>query len=581
MPSLRALTNFIRPYRLWALLAPVLMLLEVVMDLKQPHLMQLAIDQGIKTGDLALVRHCGLLMLVCALVGLVGGAGCTWTSSIAGIGLGADLRAALMRKVQSLGFAELDALQTGRLVTRLTNDVEQVQEATMMILRIMVRAPLLVLGGLVMAIRTYPALAPIIIVVSPLLVAVFVVISRRGHDLYLAVQEGLDRVNVVLQENLAAARLVRAFVRAKREQQRFGGANEELMTRNIRASVLVATTIPAMILILNVAMVAALWLGGRQVIQGYANLGQLLAFNNYLMQILFSLAMIGMFISRIVQADASAERVLGVLRTQPAIDEPAVPSAPPPAAGEVVFEQVTCGYDGDAAEPVLADLSFRVEPGTTLAIVGATGSGKSTLAHLVPRFYDPRAGRILLDGVDLRDWRQADLRERVALVAQETVLFSGTIRDNLAWGRPGASDEEVRRAAELAQAADFIAQQPDGYDTVLGQRGAGLSGGQRQRLSLARALLCEPSVLILDDCTSAVDATTEAALLRALAGWEHRCTRLVIAQRVGTFRGADRILLLDDGRVAALGTHRELLAGCPAYRELVRSQLGDEELGDE
>ncbi len=577
MKSFRGLWRYLRPYWLPALLAPSLMALEVTMDLMQPKLLRSIVDTGLANHDLGYVIRTGWVMLGAAVVGIIGGVGCTVFAVIASQSFGADLRGALFRKVQSLAFGDLDRLETGKLVTRLTNDVEQVQQATGMFLRIMVRAPLLLLGSLVMAVITCPTLAPLLFAVSPLLALTFWLVMRHAQVLFLRVQDRLDRVNVILQENLSGVRVVKAFVRQAYETARFAAANDAYLDDTVRASVLVAAMRPIMMLLVNASVVGVLWFGGVLMQQHRAHVGQILAFVNYLTQMLNAMMMVGMLLIRIARAGASSERLVEVLETVPEI-VPDPDCAPvPEIGGSVVFENVEFHYGRDGGDPVLEDLSFVIEPGQTLAVLGATGSGKSTLVHLIARLYDVTGGRVLLDGHDVRELRNEDLRRDVAVVLQQTLLFSGTIRENLAMARPGATDEELEAAARMAQAHDFISALPEGYDTVLGQRGVNLSGGQKQRLALARALVQQPRVLILDDCTSALDATTELAMVGALSAWSHRCTRVVVAQRLGSVVNADRILMLDNGRLAAVGTHRELLASCPLYREILRSQWAGEE----
>lgn len=578
MKSLRRLIVFMAPYRAWALIAPALMALEVAMDLAQPRLLQTIVDQGIAPNNMALVLHTLVLMIGVALVGAVGGIGCTVYATRAAQAFGADVRGALFRQVQRLSFADLARFETGRLVTRLTNDVEQVQEAAAMLLRILVRAPLLVIGSLIMAVITSPRLSLLIFALSPPLMAVFVIVTRRAHDLFTVVQDRLDRVNTTMLENLAGVRVIKAFVRSAYEIERFRHANEDYMRETVRASVIVSTMMPIMMLIINLGTVGVLWFGGVMVRAGDVQVGQVLAFINYLMEMLSSLMMVGMLLMRVARADASAERVLEVLDTEPSVQDAPDARPLPSITGRVQFDHVSFSYDGDGGEPVLRDVGFTVEPGETVAIIGATGSGKSTLVHLIPRLYDATAGRVLVDGHDVRTVRQDDLRRVTATVLQETVLFTGTIRDNIRYARPEADDEQVEAAARVAQAHDFIIGFPEGYDTMVGQRGVNLSGGQKQRLAIARALICEPTILIMDDCTSAVDATTEVAIVEALQRWSGACTRFVITHRVGSVLGADRILVLDGGSIAADGTHAELLAESPLYREIVASQLGTEEV---
>ena len=574
MSSLWRLISYMKPYWVAAVLAPLFMVMEVAMDLVQPRLLQRIVDEGLTRGDLPLVLHTGGIMVGAGVLGLIAGVVCGIFATIASYGFGADIRGALFRKIQSLSFGNLERLQTGRLITRLTNDVDQVQEAAQMFMRVLVRAPLTALGSLVMAILTNPPLSLLLVAISPLLILTLVVVSRRGHALFLALQERLDRVNTVMQENLAGVRVVKAFVREAHESQRFAGRNDEYMEASVRAATLMSVVMPIMMLLINLGVVGVIWFGGWQVQAGQTHVGRLLAFINYLLQMLSSLMIVGMLVMRVAQADASAERILGALHSEPEVQD--LPQAEPRAAagGKVEFDHVQFSYDGAEAEPVLRAVSFVAEPGQTIALVGATGSGKSTLAHLVPRFFDVTAGCVRVDDQDVRQWRQEDLRQAVAIVLQDTILFSGTIADNLRYGRPEATEAEVEQAARMAQAHDFISALPAGYDTALGQRGVNLSGGQKQRLAIARALLCRPAVLILDDCTSALDATTEFRVMQALSESAHACTRLVVAQRVGSIIAADQILVLDEGTIAAAGTHEQLLRTSPVYRDIVRSQLG-------
>ena len=580
MQTLPMLRRYLRPHWRWALLAPLFMALEVAMDLMQPRMVQHIVDQGILRQNLSLVAHTGEWMVVAALIGLAGGVGCTVFSVLAGVGLGTDLRRTLFGKVQTLSFGNLDRLETGALITRLTNDVGQIQDMTMMLLRIMVRAPLLLVGSLVMGLLTSPRLSVVFAVLIPLVVSVVVVIVRRTYPMFREVQHRLDNLNTVLQENLAGVRVVKAFVRAAHERERFGGVNDSLMAQNIAAVRVSAVTMPSMMLVLDCGIVGVLWIGGVSVAHGSLEIGQVIAFTNYLLQTLMSLMMVSMLVLRLSRAEASSQRIQEVLDSEPDVPRPARPVTPPTRTGRAAFENLTFSYDGVDHDPVLRDVSFAAEPGETVALLGATGAGKSSLVNLVPRFYDASAGRVTLDGVDVREMDEDALRAGIAVALQESVLFSGTIRDNIRYGRPGASDEEVVDAARMAQAHDFITSFPDGYDTVLGQRGVNLSGGQKQRIAIARALLPRPRVLILDDSTSAVDVETEARIQDALAADRDGRTCFVVAQRIGTVMSADRILVLDDGRIVAQGRHDELLRSSPIYRDIYDSQIGGGEVQD-
>ncbi len=575
MSSLRKLAVFLRPYWKLVIVGPLLMVLEVAMDLMQPRLLQHIIDVGIAQLDMRVVVSTGLLMVGLAIIGAVGGSGNTIISVRVSQGLGADLRSTLFRKVQSLSFGNLDRLGTGQLVTRLTNDVTQVQEVVLIVLRILVRAPLMLVGSLIMAVITSPRLALLLLVLGPLVLGMIVWLISRAHPMFSEVQRWLDDLNTVMQENLAGVRVVKAFVRTDYEIERFGQTNASLMDRTIAAIRLIAVAMPFMMLATNLGIVGVIWFGGLQVNQGTMQIGQIIAFVNYLLQSLMSLVMVSMLVMRVSRAEASADRILEVLDSQPEINNTPDALDSFSSHGRVAFENVTFHYNGHTSTPVLRDVSFVAEPGQTVAILGATGSGKSSLVHLIPRFYDVTEGRVTVDGVDVRDINKEALRGNIGIALQESVLFSGTIRDNIRYGRPDATHEEVITAARAAQAHEFISQFPDGYDTELGQRGVNLSGGQKQRIAIARSLLIRPVVLILDDSTSAVDIETEARIQAALDELMIGRTSLVIAQRISTVLEADKIIVLNNGMIAAQGTHAELLKTSPIYREIYESQLGN------
>ena len=572
MRATRTLLRYLAPYWRSALLAPLLMALEVAMDLLQPRFVQRIVDQGILAGDQNVVTQTALLMVGVAVIGLIGGVGCGVFTVLASMRFGADLRSALFRNVQSLSFGNLDKLETGGLITRLTNDVTQVQEMVMMVLRIGVRVPLLLVGSLILAIITSPRLALIFLVLVPVILGALIWVIRKTFPMFSEVQRRLDALNTVMQENLAGVRVVKAFARSAHEKLRFGRTNNYLMEQNISAVRAGAITMPFMMLAMNAGLVAALWWGGRSVIGGGLEVGELIAFINYLTQTLMSLMMISMLVVRFARAQASSERIYELMNAEPAIPEPAAPQTAH-AGNRLVFENVSFSYDRDGRDPVLKNVSFVAEPGQTVALLGATGAGKSTLVNLIPRFYDVTGGRVTLDGVDVRDLDASALRGAVGIALQESILFTGSIRDNIRYGRPDASDDEVIAAAKLAQAHDFITRFPEGYSSVVGQRGVNLSGGQKQRIAIARALLNRPGVLVLDDSTSAVDVETEARIQEGLNQRPERQTRVVVAQRISTVLNADTILVLDDGRVVAEGAHRELLETSPIYREIYASQM--------
>lgn len=572
MQSPPKLISFLKPYRRWAVLAPLMMALEVAMDLMQPRLLQNIIDRGVLRHDLPLVLHTGAWMVGLAMVGTLGGVLCGLFAVRAGQGFGADLRRALFAKIEAFAFGDLDTLDTGALITRLTNDVTQVQMLVMMFLRIMVRAPLILIGSLIMAILTSPQLSLLFLVLIPIVMIAIVLIIRRTYPMFMQLQKRLDALNIVFQENLSGVRVVKAFARALHEIRRFGVANDRLMDQNITVVRTSALTMPIMMLTLNAGVVATLWLGGVRVAAGTLQIGQVVAFINYLTQTLMSLLFVSMLVMMVSRAQASATRVREILERNPELRVP--PDGPPPVAprGRVVFENVTFRYEGDDQDPVLKNISFTAEPGETIAILGATGAGKSSLVSLIPRFYDVSAGRVTIDGADVRLLSGTAMRRLVSIALQESRLFSGTIRDNIRYGRPDATEEEVVAVAEAAQAHEFITRQKDGYDSIVGQGGVNLSGGQKQRIAIARALLMEPAVLILDDSTSAVDVQTEARIQAALAERNPGQTRLIVAQRISAARIADKILVLDEGALVGEGSHNALMESNPIYREIYESQ---------
>jgi ATP-binding cassette, subfamily B, multidrug efflux pump len=572
------LLRFVRPYRRLAYLALILLTAQVFMDLSIPRLIQRIIDQGIMRHDQTLVIHTALLMLGISVVQTLVAVGNNNLSIQVGEGAARDLREGLFLKIQTYSYGNLDRQNTGRLLVRLTSDVAALKSLTQTTLRIGTRAPFLMIGSLILMIYTDSRLAltllPLLLITS----AIIVFFITRMEPLFRSVQQKLDRLNTVLQENIAGARLVKAFVRADFEGQRFEGANEEVTQRSVQVMRFMASMSPGLTMCVNIGVVVVIWAGGLQAIRGGLTLGQIVAFTNYLMTTMQPLIMMTMLSNTWASGIASARRVDEILSTVPEVqDAPDARSLPAEAQPRIEFRDVTFRYDTDSPEAVLDGINLVAEPGQTVAFLGATGSGKSTLVDLVPRFYDAAAGIVLVDGCDIRGLTQDSLLAQVGIVPQETVLFSGTLRENIRYGRPDAGDDEVIAAARAAQAHDFIMELTQGYDTHVEERGANFSGGQRQRIAIARALLVRPRILILDDSTSSVDVETETRIQDALAERARSgeiCTSLVVAQRISTVLRADKIVVLDQGRIAAQGTHQELMASSPIYREIYESQLG-------
>jgi len=574
MRNLLKILTYLKPYRRKAVIALAALTVSILTDLAVPRLIQAIVDNGISKGDMHVVLGTmGIMLGVSALGAVVSIINTRYAVDVA-TGFGTDVRAAAFRNIQRFSFSNLDDHRTGALMTNLTSDVTRVQGTVQMAMRIMTRAPLMLLGSIVLMLVTSPRLAVWVVLLLVMTGAMVVVLSMKAQPMFLRVQAKLDRLNTVLQENLAGMRLVKAFVRSNEENRRFGVVNDDLMDQNVRVQRLFAVIMPTMTVIVNLSMVLVILIGGRQAIGGTLTTGQLMAFINYLMITMFPLLMMGNLLVMLSQAEASAGRINGVLDTKSSIVDQQGAIDLSDVRGRVVFEHVTFSYDHEGGESVLQDVNFVAEPGQTVAILGETGSGKTTLINLIPRFYDVCGGRVTVDGVDVRDVTLASLRKHVGIALQEAVLFTGTLRDNIRYGRPDASQEEVKAAAQAAQAEEFILGTSKGYDTMVEERGANLSGGQKQRIAIARALLLKPSILILDDSTSAVDVDTEAHIQEALLRLHSQCTVFIVAQRISTVLAADKILILDKGRIAAEGTHQELMQTSPIYREIYESQLG-------
>ncbi len=575
MKSLRRMIQFIKPYARESILALSFLLGVVAADLLIPRLTQRVIDQGIAARDTRLIITTALMMIGAAGLSAAFAIGNTILSARVSQSFAADLRSAIVRKVQTFSFGNLDHIQTGQLLVRATSDVNMIQLIVMMSLRLLVRAPLWMIGSMVMIIATSWRLALFLLAMIPLIILIMRLFITRAQPLFLAVQKKLDKLNQVLQENLAGVRVVKAFVRAEHEKARFDRANLDLTTQTAEVVRLMALLLPTMFATLNLGIAGVIWFGGNHVIAGGLTLGEIVACVNYIIYSLFPLLMLGMLVGPLSAAEASAGRIWEVLDSIAEVQENPQPRRPDKVRGRLAFENVTFSYNGHKHDEVLQNINLVAEPGETVAVLGATGSGKSSLVHLIPRFYDVRGGRVLLDGVDIRDMPLTDLRRQMGVALQEAVLFTGTVRDNIRYGRPDASDEEVIAAARAAQAHDFIMSFPNSYDTMIGQRGVNLSGGQKQRISIARALLVQPRVLILDDSTSAVDVETESKIQAALDKLMQDRTSFVIAQRISTVLNAHKIIVLDEGKISAVGTHAELMESSPIYREIYDSQLGE------
>lgn len=563
----------IRPYKKLALLAPIMMLLEVTAELSMPKIMTYLIDKGVGTGNTGLILRVGLLMLLISVVGIIGGIGCLICSARVSQRTGADLRKAAFEKIQQFSFHNIDIFSTPSLITRLTNDITQIQLVIMMCLRMMVRSPLLCIGSIIMAFSINAKISAIFIGVVLLLAAAVVLILKAAMPKFKMVQEKLDKVNTVMRECLAGIRVVKAFVRNEYEIEKFSDVNADYKNTTVSAFKIMLMMMPVMMILVNGTIIAILWFGCLQAKAGIMDVEEIMACITYLMQMMMATMMLAMNFMFISRAKVSADRVMEIMDEVVDITDPAAPKTPAAANGKVEYKHVEFRYKMGSGDAVLEDISFKVEPGETIGILGETGSGKSTLVNLLPRLYDVTAGQILVDGVDVRDYKIKDLRQRVAVVLQETILFSGTIRDNIRWGKADATEEEIITAAKAAQAHDFIMKLPKQYDTELGQRGVNVSGGQKQRISIARALIQNPSIIIFDDSTSAVDSLTEKNIRQGMKESHNECTKFIIAQRISSVRHADKILVLSGGKIVAQGDHNYLMETSVDYQEIFASQM--------
>lgn len=575
MESIPRLLRFLKPYRSLVAIGLLCLAGTVATDLAMPRLIQTIIDRGVKQRDMHAILTISAIMIGLTLVSVALTIGNMLLAVRVSQRASADLRRELFVHIQSLSFGNLDRLQTGPLLTRLSSDISQVTQLVLSTMRMFVRAPIMIAGSVILMLATNPRVGLFILGLVPPIALVLAYYTNRAQSRFTQVQRKLDRLNTIFQENLAGMRVVKAFVRAHHENERFAAANLELAAQTVGVGRMLAVLLPSLRFLVNLGLVAVVWFGGSQAIRGSLSVGQIIALNNYVFWLTFPLINLGMSVGFVSAAGASVQRIVEVLDTPPDVKDDPLAAKLPQAQGRVAFEGVSFAYGGHGQEPVLKNIDLVAEPGQTVAIVGATGAGKSTLISLIPRFYDPTAGRVTLDGVNVRDLTLDSLHAQVGVILQETVLFTGTIRDNIRYGRPDATDEDVVAAAKAAQAHDFIMSFPEGYDTLVGQRGVNLSGGQKQRLAIARALLLEPRVLVMDDSTSSVDLETESKIQEALRQFMAGRTTVVVTQRISTVLGADKIVVLERGRIAASGTHTQLLAESPIYREIYESQLGN------
>ena len=571
--------KYIKPYLPAFICGPLLMIVEVIGEVLLPKFMANIINIGAANQDVPYIITMGIVMVVTALLMMAGGIGGAYFAAKAAISFAADIRKDTFEKVQKFSFANLDQYNTGSLVTRLTNDVTQVQNLINMALRMMLRAPGMLIGALIMAFMMNRELAAVILVVIPILVILIGIVIKTAFPRFTIMQKKLDTLNSTIQEMLTNVRVIKSFVRGDYEEEKFSRANEDLKKSSLSAFNVVILNMPIMMLMMNLTTLGVVWFGGKQILVGRMPVGDLTAFTTYIVQILMSLMMLAMVLLQSSRAMASLHRITEVLDARIDLtDENSAQKDKRVENGTVEFKDVSFRYYKENKEPVLSHINFKIDSGKILGIIGSTGSGKTTLVQMIPRLYDPDEGEVLVDGVNVKEYSLEHLREGVGMVLQKNVLFSGTIRENLMWGDENASEEEVEKAAAAAQAG-FVRDFTEGYETELGQGGVNVSGGQKQRLCIARALLKKPKILILDDSTSAVDTATEAKIRESFSGILKETTKIIIAQRITSVMEADEILVLDEGEIVGKGTHEELLKTCEAYQEIYYSQMDKEASG--
>ncbi len=571
------LYRFLQPFKISVGAVLLLVFIQTLTELYLPTLMSDIVDVGIVNGDTNYILKIGGIMLLIAAGGTLCSIMASFLSAKTSVGFGRLLRSKVFTRVEDFSLQEFNQMGTATLITRTTNDINQIQTVTFMILRMMVSAPMMCIGGIIMALSKDKPLSLVLLVSIPIIAAVIAAIMSQAIPLFRLMQIKLDKLNLVLRENLTGIRVIRAFNRIDQERQRFTAANTDLTDNAIRVNKLMATMMPSMMLVMNFTIIAVIWFGSVRIDNGGMQVGSLMAFIQYAIQIMVSLIMLSMMFIMLPRAAASAVRIDEVLGIVPEIKDAKQVKTPTHDKGWLEFKEVSFRFPG-AEQAALSNISFTAGPGELTAIIGGTGSGKTTLINLIPRFYDVDRGAVLIDGIDVREMSQAELRARIGLVPQTAVLFTGTITDNIRYGKPDASEAEVRQAAQTAQAMEFISGMKNGFESVIEQGGINVSGGQKQRLSIARALVRKPRIYIFDDSFSALDFKTDARLRTALKKETADATVLIIAQRVTTVMDADRIIVLEDGQIAGMGNHKELLTTCEVYREIVYSQLSEEEL---
>lgn len=567
----KKLSSYLKPYWLFAILSPLLMMGEVAIDLMQPKLMASIISEGVLKQNLPFIINTGVKMLVLVIIGGFMGIMCAYTASVAAQGFGNDVRVDAFKRVMHLSLQQTDSFTTGSLITRMTNDITTVQDLVQSILRMFVRAPMFLIGGLIMCLNLNVNFGYVMLCSIPLQAAIVIMMVWRGNPLFTAVQKKIDRVNSVVQENIGGARVIKAYTREDYEIKRFDEANRDYRNTNLRVMELMSSIMPLLMIVMNLAIIAIIYIGGLQAEAQAMDVGGIMAGVQYVSRVLMSIMMLNMIFQQIARGRACAARIREVLISDPVIENGEEQKRE--SEGTVEFRGVRFQYPNSSGNDVLHGINLTVHQGETLAIIGETGSGKSSLVNLIPRFYDTSEGDVYVDGVNVKNWDLQSLRQRISFVLQKSELFSGTVRDNIRWGKEDATDEEIAKAAEIAQASEFIHSLPGGFDGYIAEKGASLSGGQKQRMAIARAVVRKPAIIIFDDSTSALDLGTEAKLQTALREHLKDTTVIMIAQRIASVMRADRIAVIDNGTIVACDTHKNLMKTCSTYQDIYASQM--------